>query len=107
MIVTYIMVGITNVTIEKFIEEENDDLQKYFIGVFSSNSITRYVNFFRLAKKRDGSYSFVILNMDRRNLHGTHWWSILTSYLSKQLFLFNSYRFAGLKAFIILDEVDY
>ena len=32
------MAGISNVTIEKFINErEDDDLKKNFVGVFSSN----------------------------------------------------------------------
>ena len=39
--------------------------------------------------KRKGShYLFMILNTDRRNLPGTHWWSILNIYPKKQLFSF-------------------
>ena len=44
------MAGISNVAIEEFIEEENDDFQRNFVG-------------------------FTILNTDRSNLSGTHWWS--------------------------------
>ena len=46
------MTSITNVTIEKFIEEENDDLKRNFVSVFSSNSVTPSINFYRLAKKK-------------------------------------------------------
>ena len=39
--------------------------------------------------KRKGShYLFMILNTDRSNLPGTHWWSILNIYPKKQLFSF-------------------
>lgn len=53
------MAGITNVSIEKFIEKENDDLKRNFVGVFSSNSVTPCINFCGLAKKRGGSYLFL------------------------------------------------
>ena len=39
--------------------------------------------------KRKGSHDlFTILNTDRSNLPGTHWWSILNIYPKKQLFSF-------------------
>lgn len=53
------MAGITNVSIEIFIEQENDDLKINFVGVFSSNSVTPYINFCGLAEKRGGSYLFL------------------------------------------------
>ena len=34
------MAGISNVTIEEFIEEENDDFQRNFVGVFSCDTTT-------------------------------------------------------------------
>ena len=64
--VASIMAGITNVRIEKFIEEENDDLKRNFIGVSSSNSVTHFINVYRLAKKKGGTY--------RSNLPRTQWW---------------------------------
>ena len=38
--------GISNIDIEKFCDNEtNDDLKRNFIGVYSSDSITKYKNF--------------------------------------------------------------
>ena len=95
------MARITNVTIEKFIEEENNDLIKNFVGVFLSNSVTPFISFYGLVKEKGSTYLFAILNADRSNLPRTHWWSMLNIYSTKQLFLFDSYEFTGLKAFII------
>ena len=74
---------------------------KIFVGVFSSNSATSFINFYGLVKKKGSTYPFAILNTDRSNLPGTHWWSILNICPTKQLFLFDSYGFTGLKAFIM------
>ena len=41
------MAGTSNVVIEKFFENENEDIKKNFIGVYSSNSITRYINYYK------------------------------------------------------------
>ena len=39
-------IGITNIDIEKFFSNEtNDNLQRNFMGVCSSDSITKYINF--------------------------------------------------------------
>ena len=35
------MAGILNVASEKFFKTENEDIKENFIGVYSSNSITR------------------------------------------------------------------
>ena len=38
--------GITNIKIKKFFNDEmNEDLKRNFIGVYSSDSITKYINF--------------------------------------------------------------
>ena len=40
------MAGISNIYIEKFIKNEtNEDIKKYFNGVYSSDSLIKYVNF--------------------------------------------------------------
>ena len=98
------MAGTTNVTIEKIIEEENDDLKRNFVGVFSSNSVTPFINLYGPVKKKSSTHPFAILITDRNNLPGTQWWSILNIYPSKQLLLFDSYGFTGLKAFIMQDD---
>ena len=39
--------GISNVDIEEFFENKmSDNLKKIFMGVYSSNSITKYINFY-------------------------------------------------------------
>ena len=38
--------GITNIEIEKLFDDEmNEDLKRNFMGVYSSDSITKYINF--------------------------------------------------------------
>ena len=100
------MAGITNVTIKKFIEEENGDLKIKFVDLFSSNSVTPFINFFKIIKEKGELHPFAILNIDRSNLPRMHWWSILNIYLKIQLLLFDSYGFAGLKAFIRQDDCN-
>ena len=46
------MAGISNVTIEEFIEAENDDFQRNFVGVFLSDRTTPFLNFLKMMKKK-------------------------------------------------------
>ena len=71
VIVALIMTGITNVSTKKFIEEENDDVKK-IVGVFWSNSVTPFINFYGLVRKKSSTNLFTILNTDRSNLPRTH-----------------------------------
>ena len=64
------MAGITIITIEKFIEEGNDDLKRNFVVVCLSNSVTPFISFNGLAKNKGSTYPFAILNTDRINLPG-------------------------------------
>ena len=42
---------ISNVDIEKYFENEtNNNLKKNFMGVYFSNSITKYINFYKIIK---------------------------------------------------------
>ena len=44
--------GITNLEINKFFEnEENQDIKNNYMGVYSMDSITRYINFYEIIKK--------------------------------------------------------
>ena len=73
--------GISNADIENFFEnEKNDDLKKNFMGVYSSNSITKYIYFYEIIKEKDAKCPFAIFNTDRENNPGTHWWSFLDIY---------------------------
>ena len=56
------MAGISNVTIEKFIEEENDDFKKTFVGVILSNSTTPFIYFLKMIKQKGSYYPFAVLN---------------------------------------------
>ena len=98
------MASISNVTIEEFTERENDDFQRNFVGAFMSDRTDPFLNFLKMMKRKEVHYPFTMLNTDRSNLPGNHWWSILDIYPKKQLFLLNSYGFLGFKNFIEKDD---
>ena len=76
-------------------------LKKNFAGVYSPDSITRYLKFYDIIKEKRAKYPFAIFRTDRENKSGTHWWSILDIYPKKDLLLFDSFGFVGFKQFII------
>ena len=47
------------------------------MGVYSLESITKYINFYYIIKEKRVKYPFAIFNTDRENKPGTHWWSFL------------------------------
>ena len=49
-------------------------------------------------------YPFVIMNTDRSDRKGTHWWSFLDLHNRKEIFLFDSFGFEGFKKFIIDND---
>ena len=49
-------------------------------------------------------YPFVIMNTDRSDKNGTHWWSFLDLHERKEIFLFDSFGFEGFKEFIIDND---
>ena len=60
--------GITNLEINKFFEnEENQDIKNNYRGVYSMDSITRYITFYKIMRKRNGKYPFAIFNTDKHN----------------------------------------
>ena len=98
--------GITDLEINKFFEnEENQDIKNNYIGVYSMDSITRYINFYKIVKKRNGKYPFAIFNTDKHNKPGTHWYSFMDIHPPKDL--------EGSKSFIVgsdentIDELLY
>ena len=98
------MAGISNIIIEKIFENENDDCKKNFIGIYSSNSITRFINYYKIIKEKDCCYPFAIFNTDRASKPRMHWWSFLNIYPKTELLLFDSQGFQGLKCFIIGND---
>ena len=83
------------------------------MGVYSMDSITRYINFYKIIKKRNGKYPFAIFNTDKHNKPGTHWWSFMDIHPPKNLQLFDSLGLEGFKFFIVdnnkntIDELLY
>ena len=60
--------GLNNYQIDEFFEEEeNDDLKKNYMGTYSIDSITKYINFYEIIKKRNAKYPFAIFNTDKHN----------------------------------------
>ena len=45
--------GISNFQIDKFFKEENEELQKNYMGTFSIDSIPKYIDFYSIIKKRN------------------------------------------------------
>ena len=100
------MAGISNEAIEDFFEKVNDeDLKNNFIGVFPSNFINKFISYHSIIKNRSKvKYPFIIMNTDRSDRAGTHWWSFLDLHPKKEIFLFDSFGFEGLKKFIIDND---
>ena len=82
------MAGISNEAIEDFFEKVNDeDLKNNFIGVFPSNYINRFISYHSIMKDRSKvKYPFIIMNTDRSDRAGTHWWSFLDLHKKKRSF---------------------
>ena len=94
--------GTSNLEIEKFFEnEENQDLKNNYMGVYLIDSITRYINFYEIIKKRNEKYPFAIFNADKHNKPGTHWGSFMDIHPRKNLLLFDSLELEGFKFFIV------
>ena len=98
------MAGISNFTIEKFINEIDDELKKNFIGVFPSDKTLKFLKITEMVRKKKSKYPFMIMNTDRSGQGGTHWWSFLEIASKDKIFLFDSYGFIGLKEFIIDND---
>ena len=97
--------GISNFEINKFFEnEENQDLKNDYMGVYLIDSITTYINFYEIIKKRNGKYPFAIFNTGKQNKPGTHWWSLMVIYPKKNLLLFDGLRLEGFKFFVVDND---
>ena len=79
--------GLSNFQIDKFLkDEENEEIKKKYMGVYSMHSITRYINFYEIIKWKNGKYRFAIFNMDEHDKPGTHWWSFMDIHPPKTYF---------------------
>ena len=98
------MAGISNNEIVKFFEKNTDaDLKKNFVGVFPSNYVIKFISFHEIMLE-NGRYPFIIMNTDRSDKKGTHWWSFLELHDKKEIFLFDSFGFEGFKEFVIDND---
>ena len=101
------MSGISNDAVVEFFENETDsDLKENFVGVFPSNYIIKFISFHEKAKEKTKKYPFIIMNTDRSDKSGTHWWSCLDLHEKKEIFLFDSFGFTGFKRFVIDNDVN-
>ena len=101
------MSRISNDAVVEFFENETDsDLKENFVGVFPSNYIIKFISFHQMAIEKTKKYPFIIMNTDRSNKSGTHWWSCLDLHEKKEIFLFDSFGFTGFKKFVIDNDVN-
>ena len=92
--------GLSNYQIDDFFkEEENEDFKKNYMGTYSINSITKI--FYKIIKRRNAKYPFAILNTDKENELGVHWWSFMEIDPKNNLFLFDLFDLEGFKLFIV------
>ena len=99
--------GISNEEVVNFFENvEDNDLKENFVGVFPSNYINKFISFHQMAKEKTKKYPFIIMNTDRSDKAGTHWWSFLDLHQKKEIFFFDSFGFTGFKKFVIDNDVN-
>ena len=90
--------GLSNFQIDEFFkDEENEDLKENYMGTYSIDSITKYINFYEIIKRRNGKYPFAIFNTDKGNKRGVHWWNFMDIHPKNNLFLFNLFGIEGFK----------
>ena len=76
------------------------------MGICSMNSITKYINFYKIIKRRNGKYPFAIFNSNKENEPGVHWWSFMDILPKDKLFLFDSFGIEGFKLFTVDNDQD-
>ena len=69
------------------------------MGTYSIDSITRYINFYDIIKRRNAKYPFAIFNTDKENEPGIYGYSP-----KNNLFLFDSFGVEGFKHFIVDND---
>ena len=76
--------GISNIETEKFFHnEQNEDLRKNYMDVYSMDSITKCINFYEIITKRNGKYPFAIFNTEEHLQAEMHWWSFMDIHAKK------------------------
>ena len=89
---------IANIKIEKFFNDE------CYMGVYSIDSITWYVNFYEIIIK-NAKYPFAIFNTDKHNEPRTHWGSFMDIHTlphpPPKKTLFENLGLDGFKMFVV------
>ena len=99
--------GLSNFQVDYFFkEEENEDLKNNYMGTYSIDSITKYINFYEIIKKRNAKYPFAIFNTDKENQPGVQWWSFLDINPKNNLFLLDYFGIQGFKLFLVDNDQD-
>ena len=93
--------GLSNFQIDdSFKDEENEDLKNY-MGPYSVDSVTKYINFYKIIKQRNAKYPFAIFNTDKENKPGVHFMDI---HPKNKLFLFDSFGVEGFRLSIVNND---
>ena len=64
----------------------------------------KFIRFHSIITESGARYPFVIMNTDRSDKKGTHWWSFLDLHTKKEIFLFDSFGFKDFREFILKDD---
>ena len=95
--------GLSNFQIDKFSKNNgNEDFKKNYMGTYSIDSITRYIHFYEIIRRRNAKYPFAIFKTDKENEPGIHLWSFI--HPKNKLFLFDSFGVEGFKLFIVNND---
>ena len=78
--------------------------KKNFIGVLPANYVNKFISFHDILFESGAHYPFGIMNTDRVDKKGTHWWSFLYLHLKNKIFFFESFGFTAFKQFIMNDN---
>ena len=57
-----------------------------------------------MMNEKGTQYPFIIMNTDRSNKKGMHWWRFLDLHPKKEIFLFDSFGFDGFKELLLQDD---
>ena len=55
------------------------------MGIYSMDSVARYINFYETIKRKNGKYPFAIFNADEHDKLGMSWWSFMDIHLTDQV----------------------
>ena len=98
--------GITNIQMNKIFEiEENQGIKNNYMGVYSMDSITKYINFYEIIiKKKMLNIHFLYLiqtNIINQVYSGGVLWIFIKK---KRIFLFDALGLEGFKFFIVNND---